>query len=239
MAKSPDAFRTISEVALWLGTAAHVLRFWESKFTVLSPVQRKGGRRYYRQTDMALLSGIKFLLYEQGMTIKAVQKLLKDSGSAHVQNLSPKTDIIKSYSDLESNLPKKILSDSTRSINSLNNFFEDKVGQSKYIFESESLNHKDQQLLFPELELQRAAIETETTQIAVNPLNSTKVVKSESRLAFGTELASMDASLVEFVGQIGPITRLLGLSIMDKIQIINTSNHIIIQLQQLQQKLSA
>jgi DNA-binding transcriptional MerR regulator len=89
VAKSPDAFRTISEVATWLGTQAHVLRFWESKFDAVSPVQRTGGRRYYRLEDMLLLGGIKFLLHEQGMTIKAVQNLLKEQGVAHVQSFSP------------------------------------------------------------------------------------------------------------------------------------------------------
>ncbi|MGR3320675.1 MAG: MerR family transcriptional regulator [Pseudooceanicola sp.] len=71
MAKSADAFRTISEVADWLGTPAHVLRFWESKFTQVKPVKRAGGRRYYRPADMELLGGIKQLLHEEGMTIKA------------------------------------------------------------------------------------------------------------------------------------------------------------------------
>ncbi len=58
MSKSPDAFRTISEVADWLGIQAHVLRFWESKFTQVKPIKRAGGRRYYRPADMLLLGGI-------------------------------------------------------------------------------------------------------------------------------------------------------------------------------------
>lgn len=84
MAKSRDAFRTISEVSDWLDTPAHVLRFWESKFSQIKPVKRAGGRRYYRPDDMALLSGIKMLLHEQGMTIKGVQKLLRENGVKHV-----------------------------------------------------------------------------------------------------------------------------------------------------------
>ena len=55
MSKSPDAFRTIREVADWLGVAAHVLRFWESKFSQIRPVKRAGGRRYYRPADMELV----------------------------------------------------------------------------------------------------------------------------------------------------------------------------------------
>ncbi|MCX7299559.1 MAG: MerR family transcriptional regulator [Rhodobacterales bacterium] len=89
MAKSPDAFRTISEVADWLDAPAHVLRFWESKFTQIKPVKRAGGRRYYRPEDMALLGGIKTLLHEQGMTIKGVQKLLREQGAKHVASLGP------------------------------------------------------------------------------------------------------------------------------------------------------
>ncbi len=87
MAKSRDAFRTISEVAEWLDTPAHVLRFWESKFTQVKPVKRAGGRRYYRPEDMMLLSGIKVLLHDQGMTIKGAQKLLREQGVKHVSAL--------------------------------------------------------------------------------------------------------------------------------------------------------
>ena len=77
MAKSPDAFRTISEVATWLGTQAHVLRFWESKFDAVAPVQRTGGRRYYRLEDMLLLGGIKFLLHEQGIHLALSDEPIK------------------------------------------------------------------------------------------------------------------------------------------------------------------
>ncbi|MEY8882609.1 MerR family transcriptional regulator [Donghicola sp. XS_ASV15] len=86
--KSPDAFRTISEVADWLETPAHVLRFWESKFTQVKPVKRAGGRRYYRPADMELLGGIKKLLHDEGMTIKGVQKILREQGVKHVAGLS-------------------------------------------------------------------------------------------------------------------------------------------------------
>jgi DNA-binding transcriptional MerR regulator len=87
MAKSRDAFRTISEVSEWLDTPAHVLRFWESKFSQIKPVKRAGGRRYYRPDDMALLAGIKTLLHDQGLTIKGAQKLLREKGVKHVAAL--------------------------------------------------------------------------------------------------------------------------------------------------------
>ena len=89
MTKSPDAFRTISEVAEWLDVPAHVLRFWESRFTQVRPVKRAGGRRYYRPTDMELLGGIKRLLHDDGLTIRGVQKLLREEGVRHVAALSP------------------------------------------------------------------------------------------------------------------------------------------------------
>ncbi|MCA0904886.1 MerR family transcriptional regulator [Ruegeria marisrubri] len=92
MSKSPDAFRTISEVADWLGVQAHVLRFWESRFTQVKPVKRAGGRRYYRPNDMRLLGGIKKLLHEDGITIKGVQRILREQGVAHVAALSPSLD---------------------------------------------------------------------------------------------------------------------------------------------------
>lgn len=92
MSKSPDAFRTISEVADWLGVQAHVLRFWESRFTQVKPVKRAGGRRYYRPADMRLLGGIKKLLHEDGITIKGVQRILRENGVGHVAALSPPLD---------------------------------------------------------------------------------------------------------------------------------------------------
>lgn len=84
MDKSPDAFRTISEVAEDLDLPQHVLRFWETRFTQIKPMKRGGGRRYYRPDDIELLKGIRTLLYDQGYTIKGVQKLLKQNGNKFV-----------------------------------------------------------------------------------------------------------------------------------------------------------
>lgn len=83
--KSPDAFRTISEVAEDLDLPQHVLRFWETRFSQIKPLKRGGGRRYYRPDDVALITGLKTLLYGQGFTIKGVQRILKDRGSRYVQ----------------------------------------------------------------------------------------------------------------------------------------------------------
>jgi DNA-binding transcriptional MerR regulator len=100
MSKSPDAFRTIREVADWLGVAAHVLRFWESKFTQIRPVKRAGGRRYYRPADMELVGGIKVLLHDRGMTVRGVQRMLREEGVAAVAALSPPIDAIAIPSEL-------------------------------------------------------------------------------------------------------------------------------------------
>jgi DNA-binding transcriptional MerR regulator len=86
-AKSAEAFRTISEVALELDVPQHVLRFWESRFAQIKPVKRAGGRRYYRPEDIDLLKGIRALLYSDGFTIKGVQKVLKERGYRHVADV--------------------------------------------------------------------------------------------------------------------------------------------------------
>jgi len=75
--KSSDAFRTISEVSAELNVPAHVLRFWETKFSNLRPLKRSGGRRYYRPDDINVLMRIRALLYEDGFTIKGAQRFLK------------------------------------------------------------------------------------------------------------------------------------------------------------------
>ena len=91
MAKSRDAFRTISEVSDWLGAPAHVLRFWESRFKQIKPIKRAGGRRYYRPDDMFLLGGIRRLLHDDGLTKKGVQKVLREQGVKHVSSLCVET----------------------------------------------------------------------------------------------------------------------------------------------------
>ncbi|MEM6307150.1 MAG: MerR family transcriptional regulator [Pseudomonadota bacterium] len=94
-----EAYRTISEVAKWLGTQAHVLRYWESKFEDVTPLKGSGGRRYYRDSDMLLLGGIKHLLHNEGMTIKEVKARIADEEADAIRLLSPElthaTDIDK------------------------------------------------------------------------------------------------------------------------------------------------
>lgn len=85
--KAPDAFRTIGELSAELGVAQHILRYWETKFPQLKPLQRAGNRRYYRADDVALARRIHRLLSEEGYTVKGVQKLLRAKGA--IEELPP------------------------------------------------------------------------------------------------------------------------------------------------------
>jgi len=87
--KSAGAFRTISEVSAELDLPQHVLRFWETKFQAIRPLKRGGGRRYYRPEDLDLLRRIRALLYDDGYTIKGVQKLLRQSGLPEAAHAAP------------------------------------------------------------------------------------------------------------------------------------------------------
>ena len=107
--KAPGAYQTISEVSVQLDVPAHVLRFWESKFSVLKPLKRSGGRRYYRTEDIQLLKSIKFLLYDEGYTIKGAQNSLKKrtSASEPVQkNVVERPSSAIQQSEAEANLYK-------------------------------------------------------------------------------------------------------------------------------------
>ena len=110
MEKSPDAFRTISEVAADLDIPQHVLRFWETRFTQIKPMKRSGGRRYYRPDDVDLLRGIRRLLYGEGYTIRGVQRILKEHGIASVQRLADGS-AIASFGAIEEAVGLSILED--------------------------------------------------------------------------------------------------------------------------------
>src|SRR5947207_14772834 len=91
--KSAQAFRTISEVATELDVPQHVLRFWESKFSEIRPLKRGGGRRYYRPEDVDLLRRIRQFLYQEGYTIRGVQKLLSEGGPREKPARPVETDL--------------------------------------------------------------------------------------------------------------------------------------------------
>lgn len=100
--KSAAAFRTISEVSAELEVPQHVLRFWESKFSPVRPLKRGGGRRYYRPEDIDLLRRIRNLLYNDGYTIKGVQRLLRE-GHGKLDQVEPRsTSVSIERAELES-----------------------------------------------------------------------------------------------------------------------------------------
>ena len=110
MDKSPDAFRTISEVAADLDIPQHVLRFWETRFSQIKPMKRSGGRRYYRPDDVDLLRGIRRLLYGEGYTIRGVQRILKEHGIGSVQRLAD-ASAVASFGAIEEVIGQSILED--------------------------------------------------------------------------------------------------------------------------------
>jgi DNA-binding transcriptional MerR regulator len=87
VAKSAEAFRTISEAALELDVPQHVLRHWEDAFGQIRPMRRAGGRRYYRPVDLDVLRGVRALLYEARYSTKGVQKIFRDRGVKYVAEL--------------------------------------------------------------------------------------------------------------------------------------------------------
>jgi DNA-binding transcriptional MerR regulator len=82
--KDPGALKTIGELSEELGVAQHILRYWETKFPQLQPMQRAGNRRYYRPADVELAHRIHRLLSDEGYTVRGVQKLLRDKGAQAV-----------------------------------------------------------------------------------------------------------------------------------------------------------
>ena len=85
--KAPGAFKTIGELSQELGVAQHILRYWETKFPQLRPLQRAGNRRYYRPDDVELARRINRLLNEEGYTVRGVQKLLRQRGGGEDERL--------------------------------------------------------------------------------------------------------------------------------------------------------
>ena len=141
MKKSADAFRTISEVADWLDTETHVLRFWESKFSQIKPVKRAGGRRYYRPKDMLIIGGIKKLLHEDGITIKGTQRIIQEKGLSYISDLSRPLETVETE---KTRIDEKISSKTTenQSVRSeekkYSNTFDEVDGQF-YMFSDKSM----------------------------------------------------------------------------------------------------
>ncbi|MGH6706263.1 MAG: MerR family transcriptional regulator [Sphingomicrobium sp.] len=107
--KSPDAFRTIGELSAELGVAQHILRYWETKFPQLRPLQRAGNRRYYRPADVALARRIHRLLNEEGYTVRGVQKLLRDKSQVDEPVLAapPAARVPQPLSGIDTPIPEE------------------------------------------------------------------------------------------------------------------------------------
>ena len=105
--KSPQAFRTISEVSNEINIPTHVLRFWETKFPNINPLKRSGNRRYYRPEDVKLIIKIKTLLYDNGYTVKGVQKLLKENDNKNNEKNNIKEKLSSILKDID-NIIKKL-----------------------------------------------------------------------------------------------------------------------------------
>lgn len=113
--KSPDAFRTISEVAEKLELPQHVLRFWETKFIQIKPVKRRGGRRYYRPEDVQILERIRDLLHKEGYTIKGAQNFLRQNS----QNLKTEASALNADSSVSQIAPEVPLEQPVLPVNSI------------------------------------------------------------------------------------------------------------------------
>ena len=105
--KSPQAFRTISEVSNEVNIPAHVLWFWETKFPNINPLKRSGNRRYYRPEDIKLIIKIKTLLYDNGYTVKGVQKILKENDNKNNEKNIIKEKLSSILKDID-NIIKKL-----------------------------------------------------------------------------------------------------------------------------------
>jgi DNA-binding transcriptional MerR regulator len=208
-----------------------VLRFWESKFDAVAPVQRTGGRRYYRLEDMLLLGGIKFLLHEQGMTIKAVQNLLKEQGVAHVQSFSPSILSASKQKDpptTRASQPK----DAAPAQNVVDLQF-DPVKLSQSVLRSareERAEDGDQLLLFPELAEAPPPPQTEVTPMRPDPAPIR---------ALGTDCPAEDAEINSFPSNAGLITQALRADSRAKRAALRASPDLVDRLRALHAKMSA
>ena len=136
--KSPEAFRTISEVSQILSLPSHVLRFWESKFTQIKPLKRAGGRRFYRPNDILFILGIKKLLHIDGLTIIGVKRLIKENGINFIINigknvrdnnpdLQKKENILKKINIQKSKIDKEKINGFINQLNILKSKIESRI----------------------------------------------------------------------------------------------------------------
>ena len=261
MSKSKDAFRTISEVSDWLGTQAHVLRFWESKFDQLNPVRRPGGRRYYRPLDITLLEGIKYLLHDQGSTIKSVQRLLKKEGVGYVRNFSSK--LTKRTTNPTKNLTNNFIKAKEDSQSLIDRVVKMPFDNSE--IDKDVIKASEEQLhLFPTFEKNESELRASQGLQDLNHKNTDgKKVKpalleeqlissvpadSEERsisgasyniaVDLGAELQKKDPLLDEFIGAYGPTSMLVNLTNEQRHNIFNINKKAISELKRLVEQIN-
>ncbi|BAV66290.1 MerR family transcriptional regulator [Sphingobium cloacae] len=111
MEKAEGAFLTISELAGELGLPQHILRYWETRFPQLRPLQRAGNRRYYRPADVALVRRIDQLLNVEGFTVRGAQKALADGNGVmppRAEERRPETDLVKRLESIRVTLARAL-----------------------------------------------------------------------------------------------------------------------------------
>ncbi len=176
--KSADAFRTISEVAADLDVPQHVLRFWEGRFSQIRPVKRAGGRRYYRPDDVDLLRGIRALLYGDGLTIKGVQKILRDHGVRYVADIGRGDASLMGHRGNGSAAPKK---SSAKTVS-----FEVVARTEPAHIEASPVEIED--IILDPLQFESPAVATSPVEAAFAPLGPESRARLEIRLAELLEL---------------------------------------------------
>ena len=93
---------TIGEVSELCAVKPHVLRYWEQEFPQLSPVKRRGNRRYYQRQDVLMIRQIRALLYEQGFTIGGARQQMKGDTDSNVVDVDEfKSLLVAMISELE------------------------------------------------------------------------------------------------------------------------------------------
>lgn len=181
--KSPNAFRTISEVADVLEVPAHVLRFWESKFSQIKPVKRSGGRRYYRPTDVFLIRGIRDLLYSEGLTIKGVQKVLREKGIKHVMEIGKGQESLWDEPQGEELEQKAPIAEAKKPVEESDVLFEMAEATAPAKFKPKASNVPAAQNTKPEPEIRSLFDEPESVSTAHEAVSDDTVIAKVARIA--------------------------------------------------------
>ncbi len=185
MTKSADAFRTISEVADWLDTETHVLRFWESKFSQIKPVKRAGGRRYYRPKDMLIIGGIKKLLHEDGITIKGAQRIIKDKGLNYISDLSRPLEMVETDTN---EIQEQVLQKTTENLSSA-------IREDKYINKFGEVDGQLSMFSDEHISVSSEPLKQEATFQSISNTLCEKTFSYSDKVLFKKILSSIDVAI--------------------------------------------